>query len=67
MTGDAFALLSGIITQSWRFFTEWHLPGTHATPGEMGMFLLTAVVTLKFFLRVGQVNASDAHNSKKGG
>lgn len=64
MTTDAFALLSGVIAQAWRLFTEWHLPGTHATPGEMAMFLLTAVITIKFFLRVGQVNANDAHKDK---
>lgn len=64
MTTDAFMVLRTVIAQSWRFFTEWHLPGTYATPGEMAMFLLTAVVTLKFFLRVGQVNANDAHKDK---
>lgn len=64
MSRDAFALLSGVISESWRFFTQWHLPGTRATPAEMAMFLATAVITLKFFLRVGQVNATDAHNSK---
>lgn len=64
MTSDALALLSGAIAQSWRLFTEWHLPGTRATPAEMAMLLLTAVVTLKFFVRVGQVSANDAHNAK---
>ena len=64
MTSDAFLILQTVIAQCWRFFTEWHLPGTHATPGEMGMFMLTAVVTLKFFLRVGQVHASDVHKDK---
>lgn len=64
MTADAYALLSGVLFESWRFFTEWHLPGTHATPGEMAMFVLTAFLTIRFFLRVGQVNATDDHNSK---
>lgn len=64
MTRDAYFLLSGVISETWRLFTQWTLPGTNATPAEMAMFLATAVITLKFFLRVGQVNATDAHNSK---
>lgn len=64
MTTDAFHLLSGVISQGWRFFTSWHLPGTHATPGEMAMFVLAAHVTLRFFVRVAQVSSGDAHSDK---
>lgn len=64
MTSDAFTILQTLITQCWRLFTEWCFPGTHATPAEMFMFLLTAVITLKFFLRLGQVNSTNSHDSK---
>lgn len=60
MTTDGFLILKTLISECWRFFTSWHYPGTHASPGEMGLFILTVYVSFKFFKRVGRVEDSSA-------
>lgn len=58
MTSDAFLILRTIYSQCWSLFISWEYPGTHATPAEMGLFLLTAYVSLRFFKRLGKVEDS---------
>ncbi len=60
MTPDAFLILQTVIRGAWYLFSGWELPGTHATPGEMGVFLITCYVTLRFFKRIGKVEDASA-------
>lgn len=65
MTLSAFQLLQGVISQCWRFFNGWTVPGTFTTPAELFIFVATAYVTLRFFKRVARVSDSSADSKSK--
>lgn len=65
MTPDAFLILQTVIRSSWYIFVSWELPGTHATPGEMALFILTCYVTLRFFKRIGKVENSSVSDESE--
>lgn len=58
MTREAYVIFQTVIQSAWYLFTSWDFPGTHATPAEMGLFLITCYVTLRFFKRIGKVEDS---------
>lgn len=52
MTNDAILVLQCLFQTIWRLFTAWHIPGTQVTPAAMALFLLIAVLSLRFLFRL---------------
>ena len=67
MTSDSYAIISTTITQIWRLFTSWTVPGTNVTPGEWFMFLVVAGVAIRTFKRIMSRDISENSGGKKSG
>lgn len=52
MTSDAKLVLETLFTSIWSIFTSWHIPGTEVSPAAMALFLLFAVLGLRFLFRL---------------
>lgn len=48
MTADALLVIQTLFGSIWSLFTSWAIPGTNTTPAGMFVFLLFAVLGLKF-------------------
>lgn len=48
MTSDAVFILSNMLSQAWRLFTSWYIPGTNVTPAALALFGIVAGVSIKF-------------------
>lgn len=67
MTADALAVLRVLFGSIWRIFTSWYIPGTNTTPAMFFVFLLFAVVVIKFVSFMFGVGSDIAHNNSRGG
>lgn len=52
MSQDAILAISGGISQIWRLFTSWVIPGTDITPATWAMFSLFFVLFIRFIVRI---------------
>lgn len=48
MTADAILVLQTLFRSIWRLFTSWKIPGTGTTPGQWFLFVMMAIVSLRF-------------------
>lgn len=59
MSSDVLLILQTVISNCWYLFVSWRLPGLHATPGSLALFVLAVYVVLKFFKRIARLDDSD--------
>lgn len=52
MTQDAYALLSTLMRQLWRLFSEWYLPGTNVTPAGFLLLVAFLAIIIRFLKRI---------------
>lgn len=64
MTEDVVLILSTVLRAAWYLFTSWFIPGTRMTPASMALFVLTVVVSLRFFKRMGRVDDDSSNGGK---
>lgn len=48
MTSDALLVLQTLFGMIWRLFTSWKIPGTGTTPAAWFLFVIMAVLSLRF-------------------
>ena len=65
MTPEAYYIFKNVIISAWYLLSSWEIPGTHATPAEMGLFFITCYVTLRFFKRLGKVEDSSVSDKSE--
>lgn len=53
MTGDGFTFVSGFLSQVWRFFISWFIPGTNLTPAGLSFGVLAIIIIIRFVKRFG--------------
>lgn len=58
MTSEAFSFLKGVISQFFKIFTSWHVPGTNVTPAMWFVFLLSVGILFRFLGKLGFGKAS---------
>ena len=51
MTSDGLTIISWYFINFFRFFTDWHIPGTNVTPAMWFIFLSISVIVFKFIKR----------------
>ena len=59
MSSDVFLILQTVMSNCWYLFISWRLPGLHATPGSLALFVLVVYVVLKFLKRIAGHDGSD--------
>lgn len=59
LTSDALLIVRTLFVSIWSLFTSWHIPGTRATPAEMGFLILTVSLLLRFLKRLLSVDGGD--------
>lgn len=52
MTSDALMVVRLLFSIVWKMFTSWNIPGTNTTPAEFGLFLVVAVMSIRFIRRI---------------
>lgn len=66
MTNSAFQFLSAFLTQIFRLFTSWHLPGTNVTPAGAIFAVLAMSLSVRFIKNLFTGEISSGSNSKGG-
>lgn len=69
MTADAVLVVKTLFSTIWRLFTSWRIPGTSTTPAGMAIFLLFAVLGLRFLvsLLLGALHDYRSGSGRDGG
>lgn len=63
MTSKGIQLMQLIITQSWRLFTEWHLPFVNFTPAQLYFFVLLTPIVVGIFKSIFNLSLDSIYNS----
>lgn len=72
MTADALIVVQTVFSAIWRLFTSWKIPGTGTTPAAWFLFVVMAVLALRFLKTVlpglvsGISKSSGKSSSNKG-
>lgn len=48
MTADGLSIISWYFINFFRFFTDWHIPGTNVSPAMWLIFLAISVFVFEF-------------------
>lgn len=51
MTSDGVQIVQTLFSSIWQLFNGWSIPGTNTTPAEWGLFILSAVIAIRFIKR----------------
>lgn len=49
MTNDALLIVGTTLSECFKFFTSWHIPGTNFTPAQFFFGVVTIVFFFKWF------------------
>lgn len=63
---DFLSILNFVFTDLWRFFTEWHIPGTTVTPAAWALASLVLVKSIQIIRVLYGIHQGDMEDSHRG-
>lgn len=65
MTSDALLVVQTVFSAIWRLFTSWRIPGTGTTPAQWFLFVIMAVLALRFLKTILPGLVPDPKSARK--
>lgn len=63
MSNDLMTVISGFLSNSWRFFTEITIPTTNITMGQLAIALILVPIALRFMGIMLNIHFGDPEDS----